>query len=58
LRDELTQQKYCKKAKYGGELFPASAIASFDGKTFLEFFQQDRDGNPKGIVVINLSEIP
>ncbi len=44
-----------QKAKYMGELFPASVIADTDGLSFLEFFQTDKEtGKPKGIVVIDL----
>ena len=44
-----------QKAKYLGELFPASIIASEDGFSFLGFFQTDKDtGGPKGIVAIDL----
>ena len=44
-----------QKAKYMGELFPASAIASGDGFSFLEFFQTDKEtGSPKGIIAIEL----
>jgi hypothetical protein len=43
-----------QKAKFGGELFPADAPADIHGATFLDFFQKDRDGNPKGIVSIHL----
>ena len=43
-----------QKAQYGGEMFPASTPTSIDGRTHLEFFQQDRNGNPKGIVEIYL----
>lgn len=52
---DFKNMRAAQKAKYGGELFPASFIASLDGKTFLEYFQQDRDGNPKGIIAIDLS---
>ena len=41
-----------QKAKYGGEMFPANAPTLLNGRTHLEFFQQDRNGNPKGIVEI------
>jgi hypothetical protein len=44
-----------QKAKYGGELFLASRIASDDGKTFLEYFQEDRNGNLKGFIAIDIS---
>ena len=37
------------KTKYGGELFPASMPAS-PGVPYLDFFQQDRNGTPKGVV--------
>ena len=44
-----------QKAKYRGELFPASVIADTDGPSFLEFFQTDKEtGRPKGIITIDL----
>ena len=44
-----------QKAKYGGELFPASAIVGGRGGVFLDFFQTDKDtGAPKGIVALDL----
>ena len=43
-----------QKAKYRGELFPADAAADPLGTLFRDFFQRDRDGNPKGIIVIDL----
>ena len=44
-----------QKAKYLGELFPASSQANPEGQTFLEFFQTDKEsGGPKGIVAIDL----
>ena len=44
-----------QKAKYMGELFPASIVADSEGLSFLEFFQTDRDtGRSKGIVAIDL----
>ena len=44
-----------QKAKYMGELFPASIIADVGGLSFLEFFQTDKDtGKPKGIIAIDL----
>ena len=47
-----------QKAKYLGELFPASAIASGDGFSFLEFFQTDKEtGRRKGIIGIDLGDL-
>ena len=41
------QQRATQKAKYGGELFPATG--------FLEFFQIDKErGTPKGIIALDL----
>lgn len=44
-----------QKAKFGGELFPASLGADGVGTLFLDFFQTDKDsGNQKGIVALDL----
>jgi len=45
------------KGKYGGELFIAEAEANELGQPFRDFFQYDRDGNEKGIVVLILETI-
>ena len=42
-----------QKAKFEGEMF----IADAPGNRFLEFFQIDRNGRPKGIIQINLADI-
>ena len=44
------------KAKFGGELFPAHMDAG-GGTRYLEFFQHDRNGKPKGIVRLDLGEL-
>ena len=50
--------RFTQKAKYLGELFPASAVANGDGFSFLEFFQTDKEsGRPKGIVAIHLGDL-
>jgi hypothetical protein len=50
---DFKSRRAAQKAKYGGELFPASISA--DGyRTYLEFFQIDRNGEKKGIVAIDL----
>ena len=47
-----------QKAKYLGELFPASAIASGDRFSFLEFFQTDKEtAGRKGIIAIDLGDL-
>ena len=44
-----------QKARYLGELFPASLGATVEGMSFLEFFQTDREtGGSKGIVAVDL----
>lgn len=44
-----------QKARYLGELFPASVGATVEGMSFLEFFQTDREtGGSKGIVAVDL----
>ncbi|MCY3506735.1 MAG: hypothetical protein OXH41_11280 [Chloroflexi bacterium] len=47
-----------QKAKYLGELFPATAPASQTGLSFFEFFQTDKEsGEPKGIIAIDLGAL-
>jgi hypothetical protein len=45
-----------QKLKYGGELIPGREGAT--GKSFVEFFQETRDGQPKGIVLLDLGTLP
>lgn len=44
------------KAKYLGDLFIAGTEES-SGLPFVRFFRKDRDGAPKGIVVLNPGEM-
>jgi hypothetical protein len=53
-RNDLENGRKKQKAKFGGELFPAEMTEGSSGKPFLEFFQTDREGKPKGIVGIRL----
>jgi hypothetical protein len=46
-----------QKSKFKGEFFPAFNTPDDGKNTFLSFFQNDRDGNPKGIVAIDLKGI-
>jgi predicted nucleotidyltransferase len=43
-----------QKERFGCEFFPAEEFAAPPDKTFIEFFQQDRDGNPKGIIGLKI----
>jgi len=54
---DFTNKRAAQKAKYLGELFPSEARANTAGSTFLTFFQSDRDGNPKGIVKLELRSL-
>lgn len=51
---DFNGHREAQKARFGGEMF----IADAPGNRFLEFFQLDRDGRPKGIVQIDLKGIP
>jgi hypothetical protein len=47
-----------QKAAFLGELFISDAGADPQGTLFRDFFQTDRDGRRKGIVVLDLKELP
>jgi hypothetical protein len=52
---DFSNKRAAQKAKYGGELFVATSIAdSKSRKKYIQFFQEDRFGNPKGIIAIDL----
>ena len=42
------------KEKYGVDFFPASRVERGSGQAFLDFFQIDKDGRRKGILIIEL----
>lgn len=47
-----------QKARYLGEMFPASTAEGATGTTFLDFFQIDKEtGDPKGIVALDLRRL-
>lgn len=53
---DFANRRARQKAKYGGELFPASQTADRNGASFVGFFQRDKEtGDPKGIVAIDLT---
>lgn len=55
---DFSNGRAAQKAKYFGELFPAEFREGASGKTWLNFFQEDTDGRPKGIVAIDLTRLP
>lgn len=54
--EDLRTGRFRQKAKYGGEFLAGFETTS--GMSFQLFFQQDRDGNPKGIVLLELRTLP
>ena len=52
---DLSDHRAAQKSRFGGEFFP-NIIESGTGKQFAEFFQSDRDGTAKGIIVIDPSQ--
>jgi hypothetical protein len=51
---QFEEGRRAQKRKYGGEFFASSWEATENGEPFLSFFQQTRDGRPKGIVAFDL----
>ncbi len=51
---DLSPGRPAQKAEFGCEFF-SNIVEGGSGKFFVEFFQQDRDGRRKGIVVIDLN---
>ena len=54
---DFSNGRAAMKAKYFGDLFPASALAAPD-VLYRDFFKTDRNGVEKGIVLINLRYLP
>ena len=52
---DFSNQRAAQRRKYLGEMFPADSQELASGRTFLDFFQQDKEtGDPKGVVAIDL----
>ena len=49
--------RFDMKKKYGLDFFIANIIEADSGLPFPKFFQKDRDGNPKGIIIVKLGEV-
>jgi len=54
---DFSNGRAAMKARYRGELFPASALAAA-GILYRDFFQKDRNGVRKGVVQIDLGSLP
>jgi hypothetical protein len=54
---DLSAGRRTQKARFGGEFFP-NVVEAGSGLVFADFFQNDRDTGRKGIVVLNLEELP
>jgi hypothetical protein len=50
---DFTQGRAAQKARYAGELFLADSPTDPAGTTFIDFFQTDRDGQPKGVLALD-----
>jgi hypothetical protein len=55
---DLKPPRSAMKAKYLGEFLPAEMASSFLGPPYREFFQEDKNGRKKGIVVLDLATLP
>jgi hypothetical protein len=56
---DWSNRRAAQKAAFGGVLFIVESAADPWGTPYLEFFQRDRNsGAPKGIVAINLGDLP
>ncbi len=54
---DFSNRRAAMKAKYLGDLFPASALAA-PGVLYRDFFKTDRNGVEKGVVLIDLESLP
>ena len=54
---DFSNRRAAMKAKYLGDLFPASVPAA-PGVLYRDFFRTDRDGVEKGIVLVELGSLP
>jgi hypothetical protein len=50
----LAPSRQPMKTKYGLEFFPAQFVEAGCGLPFPRFFQTNRDGDPKGILLLNI----
>ena len=50
---DLSNGRLAQKDRFGGEFFP-NVVEAGSGLVFAEFFENERDGSRKGIVVMDL----
>jgi hypothetical protein len=56
---DFSQGRAAQKARFRGEFFPAHLAEGGSGRTFLDFFQINKEtGEKKGIVAIYLERLP
>ena len=52
---DFSNKRLAQKMRFCGEFFPANLTQGVGGRTFLEFFQVDKQsGDPKGIIGLRL----
>jgi hypothetical protein len=52
-------ERKAMKAKYFGDVFPWGAVACpTTGMIYRDFFQKDRSGLPKGVILLDLKRLP
>ena len=54
---DFTNRRAAMRAKYLGDLFPASFLAA-SGVVYRDFFKTDRNGVEKGVVRVDLGSLP
>jgi hypothetical protein len=54
---ELDHPRVAQKEKFRGEMFPTFPPSDPRVSPLLDFFQHDREGNPKGIIKIDLEAL-
>jgi hypothetical protein len=57
LKDFSDQGREAMKLKYLGDLFPSKYREQRSGSPFLDYFQMDKQGRPKGILEVRLSGV-
>jgi hypothetical protein len=54
---DFSNKRIAMKTKYLGEFWPAQWPAA-PGRVFSEYFQEDKNGVPKGIIEVDLRSLP